>query len=44
MVEIKKALAIQCWDVFVNGVFMDRFDRKYEAKGYADRLKKMLGV
>ena len=34
-ISIRKALAIACWDVYVNDVFYKRFDRKYQAEQYA---------
>lgn len=37
--EIRKALAINCFDVYVNGQFVERFDRKYEAQAAIDRFK-----
>lgn len=42
IVTVKRATAIQCWDVFVNGQRVDRFDRKYLALQSADTYKSLI--
>ena len=39
ILEVKKALAIQCWDLICNGVLLERFDRKYEAQAALESYK-----
>lgn len=43
-VEVKKALAIQCFDVLVNGNLYERFDRKYQADNCAAEIKVKMGI
>ena len=38
-ITVEKAIAINCWDVKVNGVFLERFDKKREAVEVRDSLR-----
>lgn len=40
-ITIRKALAINCWDVLVNGELYERFDRKYQAAQCAKELERL---
>jgi hypothetical protein len=37
-IEVRKAVAINCWDVLVNGNLLERFDKKYQAEECCNRL------
>ena len=43
-IEVKKAIAIRCWDVLVKGNFLERFDHKWEAEECCKGLKRELCV
>ena len=38
-ITVEKAIAINCWDVKVNGAFLERFDRKKDAIEARDNLR-----
>ncbi len=44
MLKIKKALAINCWDVLYNGRIIERFDKKHQAEKALMEFKILMGV
>lgn len=41
-IQVKRCLSgLRMWDVYVNKVFVERFDKKYEAKEFAEQLKEV---
>ena len=42
--EVKKAVAINAWDIFCNGMFIDRFPRKHLANTECANLKRKYNV
>ena len=43
-IKVKKAVAINAWDLYCNGIFIERYPRKYLANTECDKLKRKYGV
>jgi len=42
-IEVKRAIAIRCWRIMVNGIEIDRRDTKSEATTECNRLRREYG-
>lgn len=44
ILQVQKAIAINAWDIFCNGVFIERYLKKRVAILECDKLKRKYGV
>jgi uncharacterized protein (UPF0371 family) len=41
IITVEPSIAIKCFDVKVNGVLVERFDKKYQANAFKEQLEKL---